>query len=1015
MLHTFLRTAAALLVVSAARAAVTPANLNRSRTADSITITATGTAATLDGNPFPLGTATAVTSIGFHDLVVTDGGVTTSYKFIVRNSERKTTEDGIPTMKPFRLIMDAPGAFSDAQLSVMAPAVFPKNLPIPVAARLTKGPASGALAGDPLFLNGRISAENHPGQGILLRRGWGSTILPAATAAGARDYDAVIHGRSSTAPVQIEETTTWTTKSGDIAASENWGSNARIHLNGTLRIAAGATLTIGAGTVVRCAPGVEIWVRPGGTMTVNGTTGTPVVFVPDSTSALWGGIWLHPQSGANVARFTATGTLFCCWGANQDWFATAPAGEPAKTFPHHRNQQPCIATAPGAVTTLTDCALIGPTGLSQSRGAALATNGGSLNFTRVLAQRCITGGEQESCPFFEMTACAFIEMNEPGTNVDSDTFDDLDNDGLYLVPGTGRTYRLNKCLVGWTKDDGIDTGGGGGGSTLCYDCWFENCIHEGISNSGVDRIPQSYRGVHFNNGQGMECGYGAPHSLVKDCLIIGNMVGARFGDNYGNNTGLSGTGANSTDQFMGDITADGSLMLYNYFHDTWSIDFSRWSYSNQPGLTETPSRPTKFVLVNSKVTKAEDLAVQNGAEDTGNSLWDPVADAQRLAAFMPAPGSPVGIDFPIIQRQGTYSAFPGTFNVRLSTFSSSTVSAQWEVLGKASPEAPSGTVIASGTVSWLPGETLKSFTTALPVPNPHGIIEVRLGSPVNGAITGDPLWYFPPAGAPPPDQVLVPKNSAGWSYHAALTPGGWTTATEWPPLDTASRKWTNPLFNGTTNWYANVTTPLGWGTIGTGTTLTFGTTITERPVTVYARKAFTISDPLVSVLKLECMADDGAAVYINGTRVSPVSWGVDSGTNLGGAIYYNQLSARFQGNGSNEYAYDLLNLTGASLPALNAAPEVNVLAVEVHQNSVDSSDCSLDAALTASYPAPGSSKWGLGRSVDASFLFWTNPAWTLETSTNLTGDWTARPDLTSPVRVVGETRRMFYRITGTGL
>ncbi|HEX2748066.1 MAG TPA: hypothetical protein VHM91_08715, partial [Verrucomicrobiales bacterium] len=290
-----------LLSAAAAQAAVTPSNLNRSRTATSVTITATGTSATLDGNAFPLSAATAVTAIGFHELIVTDAGVTTSYKFIVTNPERGGTEDGLPTMRPYRLVMDAPSAFADAVLNVMAPAAYPKNLPIPVMARLTKGPSSGAAAGDPLFLNGRVHAGNYPASPLLLRRGWGSTILPAATVAGSAAYDASVNGRTATPPTVIEETTTWTTKTGALTGSENWGTNGRIQVTGTVSIPAGATLTIGEGTIVRCAPGVEFWVRPGGTMLVNGTTAAPVVFVPDSTSALWGGIWLQPQSGANVA------------------------------------------------------------------------------------------------------------------------------------------------------------------------------------------------------------------------------------------------------------------------------------------------------------------------------------------------------------------------------------------------------------------------------------------------------------------------------------------------------------------------------------------------------------------------------------------------------------------------------------------------------------------------------------------------------------------------------------------
>jgi len=989
-----------LLLVSAtmSRAAVTPTTLNRSRTATSVTITATGTSAFLDGAAFPLGVATAVTAIGYHELVVTDPALTPqtqTYAFIVRNPERSSTEDGIPTMRPWRLVMDAPTAFAGQRLTVMAPAVYPLGLPVPVVARLTKGEGAGAMTGDPLFLNGVVRAGNYPANPVLVRRGWGSTILPGATVAGGVSFDGAVNGLESEVPLSYEPTTSWTVRSGAIASSQDWGSNARIHVTGTVSVAAGATVTIGAGTVVRCAPGVEFWVRPGGEVRINGTVSAPVVFAPDSTSALWGGFWLQPQSGANVAKLTASGVIFCCWGANQNWFGTAPAGEPAKDFPTHRSQQPCVAVAPGAVCSLTDVALVGPTGLSQTRGAAFAAKGGSLLFTRLLAQRCITGGEQEGCPALEMDSCAFLEMTDPGTDVDSDAFIDADNDGLYLVP-SGRTFNLRKTVVGWTKDDGVDTGADGAGTVNFYGCWFENAVHEAISNSGVDRVPRSYDGVHFNCGQGMECGYGGPRSLVNHCALIGNMVGARFGDNYGNNSGTSGSG---TSQYLGNITSSGSLLLYNYFRDAWAMDFSRWTASNE-----------RFTMVDSRVTRSADLAAQNGAEDSGNALWDPASEGEQLAVFMPVPGSAVGIDFPVAKRQETTAAWPAMFTVRLSTFSSRAVAVKWRVAGRAEVESAEETAIGAGTLSWVAGETLKTFAVALPVPNPHGVMVVTLEDAVNGAVTGAPLLYFPPSGPPPADLVFVGKSAGGWSYHAAVTPGGWTSATPWPAADGSGRAWTHPEFVESATWYKGRTAPMGWGSIGaTGAVLTFGTTITERPVTVYARRTFTVADPAqIQSLKVECMADDGAAVYLNGARVSPISWGLDSGTNVGGAIFYNQLSSRFQGNGANERAYDAVTLSGAGLPVLNAAPALNVLAIEVHQNTVDSSDCSLDGALSASFTAPATGRWGVGEIGGKPWIYWTDAAWTLESSGNL-GGWMARPDLSSPAPVIGVEARQFYR------
>ena len=989
--------AALLALAPAVHAGVTPTNLNRSRYTGSVTITATGTAATLDGQPFPLGAATVVNAVGYHELEITDPATapaTQLFRFIVRNPERGSTEDGIPTMRQWRIVMDAPSAFAGANLHAMAPAVWPLGLPVPVMARLTKGASAGPKAGEPLFLNGRVEAGSFPGQTILLRRGWGSTILPAATAAGNAVFDAAIHGLSAPVPIAFEAATTWTTKTGTLGGSEDWGTDARIHLTGTVIVPAGVNLTIGAGSVVRCAPGVEVYVRPGGSVNISGTTARPVTFVPDNTSAPWGGFWLQPQSGTAVASLTATGTIFCCFGSNQNWFNTTPAGEPARNFPRHRQQQPCVAVAPGAVCTLTDVALVGPTGLTQTRGAAFAANGGSLILTRLLAQRCITGGEQEDCPAFEVESCAFLEMTDPGTDVDTDSFIDADNDGLYLVPD-GRTFNLRRTVVGWVKDDGVDTGADGPGTVNFHDCWFENATHEAISNSGVDRVPRSYNGVHFNCGQGMECGYGAPRSLVSNCAIIGNMVGARFGDNYGNNSGSSGSG---TSQFMGDITSNGSLLLYNQFRDAWAMDFSRWVPSNE-----------RFIMINTKVTRAADLTVQNGTEDSGNSVWDPAADGERLAAFMPVPGSAVGMDFPTAKRQDTTAAWPARFDVRLSTFSSRPVTAGWRIAGRAAPEDAAETVIASGTLTWQPGETIKGFTVPLPAPNPHDVIVVSIVDPVNAEVTGTPLLFFQPTGPPPSDLTLVARAASGWAYHAALPPAGWTTATPWPPLDGAGRSWTHPEFSPSATWYQNRTTPLGWGTIGaTGATITFGTTITERPITVYARRTFTVANPAaIQSLRLECMADDGAVVWINGTRV--MALGLDPGTTVGGTIFYNATSDRFQPNGANEHAYDSLTLTGASLPALLPAPALNVLAIEVHQNTVDSSDCSLDGALTASFSAPSQGRWGVAPVAGDQWIWWTDPTWRMETSDGL-GTWTQRPDLTSPVPSVGTPMRQFFRL-----
>src|SRR5690606_7767150 len=113
-----------------------------------------------------------------------------------------------------------------------------------------------------------------------LRRGWGSTILPAAV--GAVDAEngvltATLHGLTATALLEREAATVWTPKSGTVSAAEDWGAEARIDLTARLVIESGGSVTLGAGSVVRCAPGVEIWVRPGGRFQSQGTLVAPVV------------------------------------------------------------------------------------------------------------------------------------------------------------------------------------------------------------------------------------------------------------------------------------------------------------------------------------------------------------------------------------------------------------------------------------------------------------------------------------------------------------------------------------------------------------------------------------------------------------------------------------------------------------------------------------------------------------------------------------------------------------------
>lgn len=957
--------------------------------------------ATLDGAPLAMG-GTVITGTGYHEVyetkVNTATGVSTTtlaFQFIIASPGRGTTEMGLPISQPWPLVNDAPSAFAGQELAVIAPAKYPLNLPLPVALRLKKGSSAGALAGDPLFLNGMVRAANYPASSVQLKRGWGSTILPPATAAGVKNFDATLHGLTNSAPIEYEAGTNWTSKSGNLTGSEIWPEDSRIYLNATVTVKAGGTLTVGPGTVLRAAAGAEIWVEPGGTVLMNGTLRAPIVIAPDNPAAPWGGVWLHQSTTTStIASFTATGTLFCCWGANQNWYATSGVTPSRGIFSRHRQQQPCFAIGTNALCSLTDCSIIGPITAGQTRGAGFATQAGTLSLNNTSLQRAITGGEQVSGSV-EIHRSAIFEMTEPNTSADDGSaFDDQDNDGIYLVPGAGHIYHLSKTFIGYTKDDGIDSGGDGAGTTACDGCWFENCIHEAFSNSGGNRVPETHNGVHFNNGQGMECGYGSsgtgPRSLVDHCLMVGNLCGARYGDNY-----------NSMGTYEGTITVQDSFLLYNTFRDTFAMEWrsaSNWNYQD-----------ARLILKSSKLTRADDLAHQQGAEDTPPStVWDPAADGPLISGFMPVPDSAVGVALLHDHQTDPVSLYPasGVFQVRLSTFSSKTVSVPWTVSAKVDRNASAETAVGSGTLTFLPGETIKTITAPLPELARLDVVRASLGQPTNAELTGQDAWFVTTADLI--TETLLPKAAPGWDYYANRTPAA---AAQKPPDDAAGKSWTAVDYTEDSLWTTAKTAPIGWGNLGAASPyLTLGTTLpaAEQGITTYLRKTFTVSDPAsIRSLRLQLLSDDGAVAFINGAAFPPIN--VDPGTSPSGVsgLGSDKLATSTKGDGAGEVTYDLLTADSSVLSALVAG--TNVLAIEIHQGGTSSSDGVGDASLILTRNPPGGGAFGYFTLGNHPFLIWDDTAQVLEESPNLE-QWTPLPGAPNPFYIPFDKTRKFYRV-----
>lgn len=147
--------------------------------------------------------------------------------------------------------------------------------------------------------------------------------------------------------------------------------------------------------------------------------------------------------------------------------------------------------------------------------------------------------------------------------------------------------------------------------------------------------------------------------------------------------------------------------------------------------------------------------------------------------------------------------------------------------------------------------------------------------------------------------------------------------------------WQNPGFDDT-GWAAGPG-PLGYGEAFIATTVPWGPSSSSKWITTYFRKSFTfVGDPsAIETLRMTASFDDGFVAYLNGIEVArrampagPVSWGTYALLHEAGT-------------------YEAVDLSHA-IPFLNSG--ANVLAVEVHQTSVTSTDLAWDADLIHSVP-----------------------------------------------------------------
>ena len=165
------------------------------------------------------------------------------------------------------------------------------------------------------------------------------------------------------------------------------------------------------------------------------------------------------------------------------------------------------------------------------------------------------------------------------------------------------------------------------------------------------------------------------------------------------------------------------------------------------------------------------------------------------------------------------------------------------------------------------------------------------------------------------ETILVPAGSS-WNY-----------------LDDGSDQgtaWVDPLCDDST-WAAGPA-QLGYGDSDEATVVSFGGDSSNKFTTTYFRHEFNVSDLSgIIALKLRLLRDDGAVVYLNGTEVHR--------SNMPGSSNYQTFaSSTVSGSDEDTFFESFIDLNELLIGQ-------NILAVEIHQRSLTSSDISFDLEL----------------------------------------------------------------------
>jgi hypothetical protein len=218
---------------------------------------------------------------------------------------------------------------------------------------------------------------------------------------------------------------------------------------------------------------------------------------------------------------------------------------------------------------------------------------------------------------------------------------------------------------------------------------------------------------------------------------------------------------------------------------------------------------------------------------------------------------------------------------------------------------------------------------------------------------GDDGWDFDSSeGDEPPSLIVETRPIAGDPLIVAGDEWQYFKGTQAPPAG-----WNQRGFVPGAGWLAG---PTGIGYADDDDATVLDDMAGQYP-SVFCRREFQVG-PFVSALRLEILYDDGFAAFVNGVEFARSA----SLAAPGAQLRWNMLAV-----GSHEADESEVH----EIPVSSLVPGTNVLAIQVHNNALDSSDLSMIPWLTADYAlvAPGA-EWRFLRGSTPLPAGWKDPA-----------------------------------------